>query len=62
MLWLLSMWEKAGRPSPVNIIELGPGTGVMMMDMLRVNRYYVFLFVFIQINKIYFIVIINNIF
>lgn len=37
MLWLLSIWEKAGCPSPVNLIELGPGTGVMMMDMLRVR-------------------------
>jgi len=37
MLWLLSMWEKAGCPSPVNLIEFGPGTGVMMMDMLRVR-------------------------
>lgn len=41
MLWLLSMWEKAGCPSPVNFIELGPGTGVMMVDMLRVNTYYI---------------------
>ncbi|XP_025425924.1 protein arginine methyltransferase NDUFAF7, mitochondrial isoform X2 [Sipha flava] len=38
MLWLLSMWEKAGCPSPINIIELGPGTGVMMMDMLRMLK------------------------
>lgn len=37
MLWLLSTWEKARCPSPVNLIELGPGTGVMMMDMLRVR-------------------------
>lgn len=37
MFWLLSMWEKAGHPSPVNLIELGPGTGVMMADMLRVR-------------------------
>lgn len=39
MLWLLCMWEKARCPSPVNLIELGPGTGVMMMDMLRVRLY-----------------------
>lgn len=37
MLWLLSLWEKAGCPSSVNLIELGPGTGVMMTDMLRVS-------------------------
>lgn len=39
MLWLLSTWEKAKYPSPINLIELGPGTGVMMMDMLRVRIY-----------------------
>jgi len=39
MLWLLSLWEKAGCPSPINLIELGPGTGVMMTDMLRVRLY-----------------------
>ncbi|XP_008185383.2 protein arginine methyltransferase NDUFAF7, mitochondrial [Acyrthosiphon pisum] len=38
MLWLLSLWEKAGCPSPVNLIELGPGTGVMMTDMLRLLK------------------------
>jgi len=38
MLWLLCMWEKARCPSPVNLIELGPGTGVMMMDMLRLFK------------------------
>lgn len=37
MLWFLSMWEKANCPSPINLIEFGPGTGVMMMDMLRVR-------------------------
>lgn len=36
MLWFINMWEIAGRPKPVNLIELGPGTGVMMTDMLRV--------------------------
>lgn len=39
MLWFLCMWEKARRPYPINLIELGPGTGVMMMDMLRVRLY-----------------------
>jgi len=37
MLWLLNLWEKARCPSPVNLMELGPGTGVMMTDMLRVR-------------------------
>jgi len=42
MLWLLSLWEKAGCPSPINLIELGPGTGIMMTDMLRVRLFYSF--------------------
>lgn len=48
MLWLLSLWEKAGCPSPVNLIELGPGTGVMMTDMLRVRLFYSFNLKFIN--------------
>lgn len=48
MLWLLSLWEKAGCPSPVKLIELGPGTGVMMTDMLRVRLCYSYNLIFIN--------------
>lgn len=34
-LFVLQSWIDMGRPSEVNLIELGPGRGVMMADMLR---------------------------
>jgi len=37
-LWLAVMWEQLGRPQEVNLIELGPGRGTMMADMLRATR------------------------
>jgi len=53
MLWLLSLWEKAGCPSPVNLIELGPGTGIMMTDMLRVRLFYSFNLLLIKLETNY---------
>lgn len=38
--FLLDAWMRAGRPSPVSLIELGPGQGTLMADMLRVMRPY----------------------
>ncbi|KIL64283.1 hypothetical protein M378DRAFT_126966 [Amanita muscaria Koide BX008] len=35
-IWLLSQWVSAGRPSAVRLIELGPGLGTLMDDVLRV--------------------------
>lgn len=51
MLWLLSMWERAGCPFPINFIELGPGTGVMMVDMLRVIILFYYKKISILINN-----------
>jgi len=34
-LWVLQSWRDLGAPSPIQLIELGPGRGVMMSDMLR---------------------------
>jgi NADH dehydrogenase [ubiquinone] 1 alpha subcomplex assembly factor 7 len=36
--WLIDCWEKNGRPSPVRLVELGPGRGTLMADVLRVGR------------------------
>lgn len=36
--WLIDCWEKCGRPSPVRLVELGPGRGTLMADVLRVGR------------------------
>lgn len=35
-IWCLSMWEQMGRPAKLNLVELGPGKGTLMKDMLRV--------------------------
>jgi len=37
-LWLAAVWGAAGRPGPVNLVELGPGRGTLMADVLRVTR------------------------
>ena len=34
-LWLADRWIKMGRPTAVNLIELGPGRGTCMADILR---------------------------
>ncbi len=34
-LWLADRWIKMDRPNPVNLIELGPGRGTLMADILR---------------------------
>lgn len=34
-LWCVQSWRDMGRPSPFHLIELGPGRGIMMLDMLR---------------------------
>ncbi|KAJ9071545.1 hypothetical protein DSO57_1035872 [Entomophthora muscae] len=35
-LWYVSQWHSAGCPEKVRVIELGPGKGTLMSDMLRV--------------------------
>lgn len=37
-LWLVQSWVDMGEPSRFNLIELGPGRGVMMADILRAAR------------------------
>src|SRR5262249_35823725 len=37
-LWLAECWQRAGRPRPVRIVELGPGRGTLMADALRAWR------------------------
>lgn len=34
-LWLADRWIKMGRPTAVNLVELGPGRGTCMADILR---------------------------
>ncbi len=34
-LWLAAAWQGAGRPSPFRLVELGPGRGQLMADLIR---------------------------
>lgn len=37
-LWLLDLWHQMGSPAPIQLMELGPGRGLFMADMLRVGQ------------------------
>ncbi len=37
--WLIDCWRQAGSPDPVNLVELGPGRGTLMADIMRVARH-----------------------
>lgn len=37
-LWCVIQWQAMGSPDPVNLVELGPGRGTMMADVLRAGR------------------------
>lgn len=37
--WLVEAWRLAGAPAPVRLVELGPGRGTLMADILRVVRH-----------------------
>lgn len=37
-VWLASIWQQMGCPAPVALVELGPGRGTLMADILRTTR------------------------
>lgn len=37
-LWCMSMWDKLGRPNNLHLVELGPGKGTLMYDVMRTTR------------------------
>ena len=37
-LWAVEAWERLGRPDPVRLVEMGPGDGSLMSDLLRAAR------------------------
>jgi len=37
-LWLVHMWQEAGAPARFVLLELGPGRGTLMADILRVAK------------------------
>jgi NADH dehydrogenase [ubiquinone] 1 alpha subcomplex assembly factor 7 len=38
-VWAASTWELMGRPSPFRLVEMGPGDGTLMSDVLRAVRH-----------------------
>ena len=36
--WAVARWQTLGRPAPFQLIELGPGKGTLMSDVMRVMR------------------------
>ncbi|KAF5933579.1 hypothetical protein HYC85_029750 [Camellia sinensis] len=36
-VWAMCLWEQMGQPNRVNLIELGPGRGTLMADLLRAS-------------------------
>jgi NADH dehydrogenase [ubiquinone] 1 alpha subcomplex assembly factor 7 len=34
-IWCAEVWRMMGRPNPVHLVELGPGRGTLMTDLLR---------------------------
>ena len=34
-IWCLLMWMEMGKPKRLQLVELGPGRGTMMADLLR---------------------------
>ncbi len=37
--WLVEVWRRLGAPAPFQLVELGPGRGTLMADVLRVARH-----------------------
>jgi NADH dehydrogenase [ubiquinone] 1 alpha subcomplex assembly factor 7 len=36
--WLADLWNRMGQPAPFALVELGPGRGTLMADVLRVGQ------------------------
>lgn len=39
-VWCLHEWQKVGAPKPLQLVELGPGRGTLMRDVLRVFSHF----------------------
>jgi NADH dehydrogenase [ubiquinone] 1 alpha subcomplex assembly factor 7 len=37
-LWFADLWRRQGSPAPARLVELGPGRGTLMADLLRAAR------------------------
>lgn len=39
-VWIMHTWEKLGKPSKFSLVELGPGKGTLIRDIVRVTQKY----------------------
>ncbi|AOV87522.1 SAM-dependent methyltransferase [Wolbachia endosymbiont of Drosophila incompta] len=39
-VWIMHTWEKLGKPSKFSLVELGPGKGTLIHDIIRVTKKY----------------------
>ena len=39
-IWIVSTWEKLGKPKKINLVELGPGDGSMAKILIRTFKRY----------------------
>ncbi len=46
-IWLILQWEKLGNPNSLNIVELGPGKGTLISDIIRVTHKYFRSFIYL---------------
>ena len=37
-LWAIETWTRMGRPAPFRLVEMGPGDGTLMSDLLRAGK------------------------
>ncbi|MFD0916383.1 class I SAM-dependent methyltransferase [Pseudahrensia aquimaris] len=37
-VWVMEVWQALGRPDPFNLVELGPGRGTLMRDLLKAGQ------------------------
>ena len=37
-VWFVKAWHSLGKPNPFNLVELGPGRGTLMADILRATQ------------------------
>lgn len=37
-IWAVETWQALGSPNPFNLVELGPGKGTLMLDLMRIGE------------------------
>ena len=51
-IWAIYQWQQMGKPEKVSLVELGPGKGTLMKDMLRIAKKFPDFFNAVEIHLI----------